>query len=175
MVCLGQNLFWGNKSAPPSGSHLYTQWGVAYWMSGHCSHSTPDKLQLWKFGLPTLGGYHSLVCPHTLPNMLLFLCCLAFPFLSPSEPCLHVVSITSQSNIINPFRHIKYSALRPVVRSHYTSSIHSLSVFESMPHYIQTVLSPDNGPMLLLHTLSRPYFLPLVECTKVGLTHSFGK
>ena len=39
----------------------------------------------------------------------------------------------------------------------------------------QTVLSRDNGPMLPLETPSHPYFLPLVECTKVGLPHSFGK
>jgi len=36
-------------------------------------------------------------------------------------------------------------------------------------------LSPDNGPMLPLEKPSHPYFLPLVECTKVGLPHPFDK
>jgi len=39
----------------------------------------------------------------------------------------------------------------------------------------QTVLSRNNGPMLLLEKPSHPYFLPIVECTNVGLPHPFGK
>ena len=37
------------------------------------------------------------------------------------------------------------------------------------------VLSRDPGLMLLLLKPSHPSFLPLVECTKVGLPHPFGK
>jgi hypothetical protein len=37
------------------------------------------------------------------------------------------------------------------------------------------VLSWDNGLMLLLYKPRHPYFLPLVEGTKVGLPHPFGK
>jgi hypothetical protein len=40
---------------------------------------------------------------------------------------------------------------------------------------VQMVLSRDNGLMLLLEKPSRPYFLPLLECTTVGLPHPFGK
>ena len=36
------------------------------------------------------------------------------------------------------------------------------------------VLPPENGLMLILNP-SHPYFLPLAECTVVGLPHSVGK
>jgi hypothetical protein len=39
----------------------------------------------------------------------------------------------------------------------------------------QTVLSRDYGPMLFLQEPSHPYFLALVECTKVRLRLPFGK
>jgi hypothetical protein len=39
----------------------------------------------------------------------------------------------------------------------------------------QIVLPPDNRPMLLLQRPCHPYFLPLVECTLLGLPHPFGK
>jgi hypothetical protein len=34
---------------------------------------------------------------------------------------------------------------------------------------------PGNEPMLLLENPSHPHFIPLVECSKVGLPHPFGK
>jgi hypothetical protein len=37
------------------------------------------------------------------------------------------------------------------------------------------ILSPDNGPMHLFKKPSHPFFVPVVEHTKVGLPHPFGK
>ena len=48
-------------------------------------------------------------------------------------------------------------------------------MLQTIPHLFQTVVSQDNGPILLLENPSRPYFLPLVERTKVRLPHPFGK
>jgi hypothetical protein len=38
----------------------------------------------------------------------------------------------------------------------------------------QMVLSQNYAPMLLVEKSSHPYYLPPVECTKVGLPHPFG-
>jgi len=45
----------------------------------------------------------------------------------------------------------------------------------SISNLFQSVLPPDNGPMLLLEKPRHPYCLPLVERTIVGLPHPFGK
>ena len=50
-----------------------------------------------------------------------------------------------------------------------------LPVQRSISNLFELVLPPDNEPMLLLEKPRHPYFLPLVECTKVGLPHPFGK
>jgi len=50
-----------------------------------------------------------------------------------------------------------------------------LPVQVSITQLFQTVLSRDNGPMVVHEEPSLPYFLPLVEHAKVGLLHSFGK
>jgi hypothetical protein len=50
-----------------------------------------------------------------------------------------------------------------------------LPVQWSISLLFETVLSGNNRPMLLLKKPSHSCFLPLVECTKVGLQHPFGK
>jgi len=50
-----------------------------------------------------------------------------------------------------------------------------LPVQGSIWQLILMVLSPDNGPMLLLKTPCHLYFLPPVERTNVGLPHPVGK
>ena len=52
---------------------------------------------------------------------------------------------------------------------------HNLSVHGSITRLFETVLSLDNGLMLVLQKPNHPYFLPLVEDTKVGQPHPFGK
>jgi hypothetical protein len=50
-----------------------------------------------------------------------------------------------------------------------------LAAQRSISQLFHTVLSQDNRSMLLLEKPSHRYFLPLVEDTKVGLPHPFGK
>jgi hypothetical protein len=45
----------------------------------------------------------------------------------------------------------------------------------SITQLFQTVLSADNGTMLLLEKPSYPYFLSLVDCSKVALPQPFRK
>jgi len=69
----------------------------------------------------------------------------------------------------------KFSKRQPGLESLHTISNCRLPVKGSNSQLFQMVLSRDNGPMLLLHKPSQPYFLPLVECTKVGLPNPLGK
>jgi len=48
-------------------------------------------------------------------------------------------------------------------------------VHGSISNLFQSVLPPDNRPMLLLEKPHHPYFLLFVERTIVGLPHPFGK
>ena len=74
-----------------------------------------------------------------------------------------------------PFSIIRMIQWQPVLECRQTNYIRHLSAQGSIWNLIQMVLPPDNGPMLLLEIPRHPFFLPLVECTVVGLAHHFGK
>jgi hypothetical protein len=83
-------------------------------------------------------------------------------------------------NISNHCRRI-HSALsmffyrQPLLESLQKICNRYLPVQGSISLLFQTVLSHDSGPIVLLEKPSHPYFLPLVECTKVWLPDPFGK
>jgi hypothetical protein len=75
----------------------------------------------------------------------------------------------------NPFNIIEMFHRQPGLESLQKIDNRCLPVHGSIAPLFETVLSPDNRPMLLPKNPSHPDFLPLVERTKVGLPHSFGK
>ena len=75
----------------------------------------------------------------------------------------------------NPFGIIEIFPTQPGFKSLQRICNRHLPAEGSSWQLFQTVLSGDNRPMLLLARPSCPYFLPLVEGTKVGLPHPFGK
>jgi len=103
MVLSRNNFVWWNQSAPLSVSHLCTKLGVACWMSGHCCRSALDDIQPWKLYIATLGGYLSLFCLHTLPNLSPVAWCLASPSSTPPEPQLNIFSKTSPPIVLRGF------------------------------------------------------------------------
>jgi len=76
---------------------------------------------------------------------------------------------------LNPFRIIKTFQRQPVLQCLQKICNHHLPVQGSISHMFQTVVSPDNGPMLLLQNRSHPCFSPLVDDTKVGVADPVGK
>jgi len=101
----------------------------------------------------------SLPCfPHVLTSQI-----LVAQFFKTCEP--------STSKWIQHYR--KYwtaasSRMSPIICKH------CLPVPGSISKVFHMVLPPENGLMLILNP-SHPYFLPLAECTVVGLPHSVGK
>ena len=77
--------------------------------------------------------------------------------------------------LLSPFGIINIFQRKPGLESFQKMCKHFLPVQGSISNLFETVLCPDNGPMLLLQKPSHPYFLPLVQGTKVGLCHHFGK
>jgi len=75
----------------------------------------------------------------------------------------------------NLFSIIEMNQLQPVRECHQKICDRRLPVQGSISNAFQLVLPPDNGPMPLLEKFRHPYFLPLVECTVVGLPHPSGK
>jgi hypothetical protein len=75
----------------------------------------------------------------------------------------------------NPFSIIASFQWQPGLESLQKISNGYLPVQRSISQLFQTVLSRDNRPILPLKKPSHPYFLPLVEGTKVGLPHPFVK
>jgi len=63
---------------------------------------------------------------------------------------------------------------QPVLECCLTICYLHLPMQRSFPNLFQSVLPPNIRPMLLFKKPHHPYCLPLVECTKVGLHHSFG-
>jgi len=75
----------------------------------------------------------------------------------------------------NPFGIIEIFQRQPLLKSLQKICNCCLPVQGSISQLFQTVLSWDNGPMLLPEKPSHPYFLPLVDYTNVRLPHHFGK
>jgi len=137
--------------------------------------SALDESQWWLLYLATKGRYLSLFCPRAHPNPSPVACCLAFPSSSPSKPRLHISSETSEPIVAESIRHYW--------------SLPRAATFRKSPKNLQ-LPSPNAGfhlaavsncffPGYWTNASSRepshPYFLPLVQCTKVGLPHPFGK
>ena len=97
--------------------------------------------------------------------------------LLPRLPILACTFLQTHFNPLlpNPLRIIKMVYRQPCLETLQKICSGRLLVHGSISHLFRTVLSPDNGPMLLLQKPSHPYFLPVVEGTKVGLPHHFGK
>jgi len=175
MVLSGYNSFRWNQSAPPSASHRCMKVGISCWMSGHCCCSALDELQPWKLYLATLGHYLSLfsraltqICRWSL---------VASPSLLPRLPNITCTFLHKHLHplSLNPFGIIEILHWQPGLKSLQKICNRHLPAQGSISQLFQTVLSWDNRPMPLLEKPSHPYFLPLVEGTKVGLPHHFGK
>jgi len=74
----------------------------------------------------------------------------------------------------NPFSIINIFQKQPGLKSLQQICNCHQPVQRSISQHFRTVLSKDNGLMLLLSKPNHPYFLPLVEHTKVGLPYAFG-
>jgi len=97
------------------------------------------------------------------------------PFLRLSNIACTLLSTHLHPLPANPLSIIKIKQRQPVLECRQKISDRRLPVQGSIPNFFQPVLPLDNGPMHLLEKPCHPYFLPLVECTVVGLPHSFGK
>jgi len=102
---------------------------------------------------------------------------VASPSLIPRLPNLACTFLQKHLNPLSlkPFGIINIVQRQPGLESLQKINNRRLPMQGSLSTLCQTVLSQDNGPMLLLETPSHPYFLPLVECSKVGLPHPCGK
>ena len=76
---------------------------------------------------------------------------------------------------LNPFCSIQIFQRRPGLKSLEKICNHRLPVQGYISQLFVTVLSLEYRLILLLAEPSHPYFLPLVEGTKVRLPHPFGK
>jgi len=76
---------------------------------------------------------------------------------------------------MNPFTIIEIYQPQPGLECWQNICHRHLPVQGSIMTLFQSVLPPDNGRMLLVEKPHHPYFVPLVECTKVGLPHPFRK
>ena len=106
------------------------------------------------------------VAGHLLPCLPFFLTSrtmLAHFFRNISTHCRRIRSAVSKFPKAAPLE-----SFRRICNCH-------LPVQLSISLLFQTVLSRDSGLKLFLEKPSHPYFLPLVECTKVGMPHPFGK
>jgi len=175
MVPAGNNFFPWNQSAPPSPSHLCTKVAMGCWISGHCCRLALGALQSWKLYLAFLGCYILLCYPRALPNASPVAYCLAFPSSSPHKPHLHIFSKPSQPTVtkfIQWYRNFPNAARSR--KSPKNQQMPSRSAGVHLPT-VSHSSSRHNGLTLLLEKPSHSYFVPLVECTKVGLPHPFGK
>jgi len=150
MVLSGDNFFRWNHLAPPIASHLCMKLRVACWISSHCCRSALNEPQPWNLYFATLGGYLSLCWPRALPNSSPVACWLVIPSSPPPEPRLHISSKTSQPTIAESIQHYRNFSKAARSRKSPTTCNCCLPVQGSILKLFQTVLSPDNWPMLLL-------------------------
>jgi len=99
------------------------------------------------------------------------------PSLLPHLPNLACTFVQNHHNPLSPdiFGIVEIFQMQQGYKSLQRICNRRLPVLRSISKLFQTVLSRDNGPMLLLQKPSHPYVLPLVKWTKVGLPHPFGK
>jgi len=151
-------------------------------------------------GLELFGGKnHILAIRHTLNHYCerriwhlwkvtsrLFACALsqirwrslvASPSIFPPLSNLVCTSLQNPLHplLANPFSIIEINQRQPVLECGERICDCRHPVQGSILNLFQSVQPADNGPMLLVENPRHPYFLPLVECTVVGLPHPFGK
>jgi hypothetical protein len=110
-----------------------------------------------------------------LSNLSPVACCLAFSSILPPEPRSQSSSETCQPIVAESFQQYRSS---PWAAHSCKSSKNLQQPSPSAGVHLNAISNSSvlgNRPMLLLEKLSHPYFLPLVECTKIGLPHPFGK
>ena len=95
-------------------------------------------------------------------------------------PCLTNFGRTTIQKHFNPlpvnrFSIIEINQCQPVLQCSQTICERRFPGQGSISNMFQTVLPPDNGPMLLLGKLCHLYFRPLVECTVLGLPQPVGE
>ena len=102
---------------------------------------------------------------------------VASPSLLPHLPNLACIFLQKHLHPLtpNPFSIIDIFQGQPGLESLQQLFNSCLPVLGSFSQLFRTVLSLDNGPMLPLKKPCHPFFLPLVEHTKVKLPHPFGK
>ena len=140
---------------------------VAVWHSTNHNHER-CIWQLWEVSSHCFARTHHQISRRTLvhsPSLLPRLLNLICRFLQNHHNQLSP----------NPCGILKIFLTQPGLETLQNICNCHLRVQGSISPLFQMGLSPDNGPMLLVQKSSQPYFLPLVECTKVGLPHPCGK
>jgi len=164
-----------NQTTPSSTSHLYTRLGVVSGLEPYPCHSTTSESRTWALYLAALGGYFSPVYLHPLSNLSPVTCCLVFPFSSPPFFVCTFLQNHLHPLPTNPFSIMIINKWQPGLKYRHKICNCRLPMQVSISNLFQSVLPMDNGPILLFEKPHHPYFLPLVECTKVGLRDPFGK
>jgi hypothetical protein len=119
---------------------IWQLWMVDYWVVAHALCQVPRQLH---------------VASPSFLLRLLNLDCTCLP--------QHLNSLS-----LNQFSIINISPMQPCLESLQTISNHHLPLQGYMSKLFWTVLSADNGMMLLHQTPSHPYHFPVVEGTRVG-------
>jgi hypothetical protein len=148
---------------------------VVCWMSGHCCCLALDESPPYKLCLSTLRRYLSRYNLRSLPYPSLVSCYLTLPSFLPPEPHLHLNSKSSPHTIAESIQYYRYfpkaARTRQSTKNHQLQSPSAGFIWQ----LFQNILSRDNGRIHLVQEPSDLTLLPLVEQTKVGLPHPFGK
>lgn len=148
---------------------LLAGWRVIVAVQQQMSHTYECCIsQLWE--VTTCQVAHTL--SHIRQRLLVTL-----HFTLPCLPNLICTFPQKQFNLLlpNPFGIKKISQRQPDFKSQLNIQDRDLLVLGSIFNLAQLILYPDNGTKYLLQNPSLPYFLPLVEGTKIGLPNPFRK
>jgi hypothetical protein len=148
---------------------------VVCWMSGHRCRLALDESPPYKLCLLTLRRYLSRYNWRSLPYLSLVSCYLTLPSFLPPEPHLHLNSKSSPHTVAESIQN--YRNFRKAARTRKSTKNHQLQSPSAgfIWQLCQKVLSRHNGRIHLVEEPSPLTLLPLVERTKVGLPHPFGK
>ena len=103
-----------NCAVSPGAYHQPTRLATAFEMYCDCPRVEPNEIQQWMLYLASLGGFHSRNCQSTSQNQLLATYWLAFPYSSPSKPCLKISSNISHSTVTKSVGHYQDFPFAPI-------------------------------------------------------------
>jgi len=168
----GCHLYWGNELPPHIYIHslgLFGGWNEILAIQ-HLANYNPEYC-IWQ--LREVTSHHFVWALSQIHRWWI----VAFPFLFRRLSNFTCTFLQTHLNpmVANPISIIKINQWQPVLKCHKHICDRRLLVQRSITNLFQTVPPPDNGLMLLPQKPHHSYFLPLVECTVVGLPHPFGK